>query len=320
MRPRLVCILGGTGFVGRQLCGRLIRDGHAVKVLTRQRDRHKDLLVLPGLELIAADVHEPNVLVEQFRRAEVVINLVGILNERGRRARFERVHVELAAKVIAACRSAGVPRLLHMSSLGAAADAPSGYLRSKAAAEDRLRADSGRVEWTIFRPSVIFGPGDRFLNLFATLLRLTPLLPLARAGTRFQPVYVADVAAAFAGALEARSAVAATIELGGPEILALAEIVRQVRALLGVRCAVVPLPDALGYLQALLLGLLPGAPMTVDNFRSLAVDSVCSDDGCARLGLKPQSLGAVLPGYLGGGRNARFDAWRRAAGERIGGA
>ena len=320
MRPLVISVLGGSGFVGRHLCSRLIRDGHTVRVLTRHRDRHKELLVLPGLELVAADVHRQNVLGELVRGSDAVINLVGILNERGRRERFARVHVELAARVLAACRSAAVPRLLHISALGAGADAPSRYLRSKGAAEERLRSDGGPVNWTIFRPSVIFGPGDRFVNLFAALLRVVPLLPLARAGARLQPVYVGDVVEALIRALADTTTCGATLELGGPEVLTLAQTVRRIRALLGRRCAVVGLPDALGALQALLLGLVPGAPLSLDSFRSLARASVCSRDDFARLGIRPRSLAAVLPDYLGRhGRNARFDAWRRAAGERIGG-
>jgi uncharacterized protein YbjT (DUF2867 family) len=313
MRPLSICILGGTGFVGSQLCSRLIRDGHALRVLTRNRDRHRELLVLPGLELVNANVHEPGVLAEQFRGRDVVVNLVGILNERGRSgAGFRVAHAELARKVVAACRSAGVPRLLHMSALRAGPDAPSHYLRSKGEAERAVRAESAAIAWTIFRPSVIFGPGDGFMNRFADLLRLFPLLPLARAEARFAPVYVGDVVEAFARACEEPHTHGVSLELCGPEVFTLRELVRYVAAVLDLKRGVLGLPDALGYLQALVLDFVPGKPLSLDNFRSLGLDSVCTEAGLARLGIVPTSLRAVVPGYLGKRRReVRLDEWRR---------
>jgi uncharacterized protein YbjT (DUF2867 family) len=321
MHPLSICVLGGTGFVGSRLCSRLIRDGHGLRVLTRNRDRHRELLVLPGLELVNANVHEPAVLAEQFRGRDVVVNLVGILNERGRSgAGFRVAHAELARKVVAACRSAGVARLLHMSSLRAGVDAPSHYLRSKGEAERVVRADSGPIAWTIFQPSVIFGPGDGFVNRFAELLRVFPLLPLARAGTRFAPVYVGDVVEALARACDDPHTHGASFELCGPEVFTLRELVRYVAGVLGVRRGVLGLPDALGYLQALVLDFVPGKPLSLDNFRSLALDSVCTESGFARLGIVPTSLRAVVPGYLGDRRrDLRLDEMRRAAGTRSGG-
>jgi uncharacterized protein YbjT (DUF2867 family) len=320
MRSLAICLLGGTGFVGLHLCSRLVRDGHAVRVLTRNRDRHRELLVLPGLELVDADVYDPTVLGEAFRGRDAVINLVGILNEHGRgRGSFAWAHTELTARVVAACRSAVVPRLLQMSSLGAASDAPSRYLRSKGGAERIIREEGGFLAWTIFQPSVIFGPGDSFTNKFATLLRLFPALPVARPGTRFAPVFVADVAAAIARALGEPRTHGATLQLCGADVLTLAELVRYVRDVLSLRRIVVGLPDTLGLLQALLLNVVPGKPLSLDNFRSLKVDSICSESGLARLGIEPTPLGAVLPGYLGKlEQSARFDQFRRAAGERIG--
>ena len=322
MRPLSICILGGTGFVGSQLCGRLVRDGHALRVLTRNRDRHRELLVLPGLELVAANVHDPAVLAEQFRGRDAVVNLVGILNERGRSgAGFRAAHAELARKVVAACRSAGVRRLLHMSSLRAGPDAPSHYLRSKGEAERIVREESGPIAWTIFQPSVIFGAADRFMNRFAGLLRLLPLLPLARADARFAPVYVGDVVEALARALGEPSTQRAAFQLCGPQVYTLRELVRYVAGVLALPRRVFGLPDALGYLQALMLDFVPGKPLSLDNFRSLELDSVCSEDGLARLGIAPTPLPAVVPGYLGSRRRSvQLDEFRRAAGTRSGGA
>src|ERR1700685_981704 len=195
MRPLSLCILGGTGFLGTRLVGRLVKDGHAVTVLSRDREQHKHLLVLPGLTLENCDVYVEAQLSERFRGKDVVINLVGILNERGfSGAGFRRAHTELTRGVLQAARSAGVTRLLQVSALKAAVDAPSYYLRSKGEAEQLIRETSAALDWTILKPSVMFGPGDSFLNRFAGLLAAVPLtFPLAKPDARFQPVLVDDV-------------------------------------------------------------------------------------------------------------------------------
>lgn len=319
MRPLSIVVLGGTGFVGTHLCSHLIRDGHSVRVLSRNRERAKHLLVLPGLELVDANVHEPAILAEQFRGRDAVINLVGILNEQGRSgAGFAHAHTELARKVVAACRSAGIARLLQMSGLRADENAPSHYLRSKGAAERIVREESGHVEWTIFQPSVIFGPGDGFLNRFASLLRTFPVMPLARADARFAPVYVGDVVRAFAQSLDDRHTHGATLQLCGPEVFTLREIVEYVAQVVGVQRPVFGLPDSIGLLQATLMDFLPGKPLSIDNFRSLTLDSVCTESGLVRLGIAPTSLRAIAPTYLGNrSREAQLDLYRRAAGDRI---
>jgi uncharacterized protein YbjT (DUF2867 family) len=232
-----------------------------------------------------------------------VINLVGILNERGR-ATFETVHAGLAAKVMNAARGRGVRRVLHMSSLGAAERAPSRYLRSKAAAEAAVRAvphpELPHPAVTIFRPSVIFGAGDSLTNRFASLLRMSlGVLPLARARARFAPISVMDVVEAFMRALTRAAGTQATYELCGPEVLTLEDIVRLTARVAGLPCHLVPLPDALARLQGIVMGVLPGKPFSLDNFRSLTIDSVCREDGCAALGIVPRPLLAQLPLYLG---------------------
>jgi uncharacterized protein YbjT (DUF2867 family) len=316
MRPLSICVLGGTGFVGSHLVSRLVRDGHRVRVLTRHRERHRELLVLPGLELRNADVHDAAMLPEALRGHDVVINLIGILNEQGP-ARFRRVHAELTRTVISACKSAAVPRLLQMSALRAGEDAPSEYLRTKGQAERLLREDAGAVAWTVFRPSVIFGPGDGITNKFADLLRLFPLLPIARADARFAPVYVGDVVEAMVRTLGNRAACGATYELCGAEVLTLRELVQYVATVLGLRRLVVGLPRPAGWLQAWLLGFVPGKPLSLDNFRSLQLDSICSDNGLARLGIEPAALRAVVPDYLRTSRRAaQLDAFRRATAGR----
>ncbi len=312
-----ICVLGGTGFVGTELVTRLALAGHWVRVPTRNLARAQRLRVLDTVELRVANAHDLTGLGRLFAGCDAVINLVGILNER-RGVSFHAAHTELAAKVLAAARSAGVARILHMSALGADPHAPSDYLRTKGAAEALLRAppphpESPHPGVTIFRPSVIFGPRDSLTNRFAGLLRHTAgLLPLARAGARFAPVYVGDVAAAFVQALARRASVGATYELCGPEVMTLADIVRLTARVARLPCRIMPLPDALGWLQGLVMGLLPGKPFTLDNFRSLSIDCVCREDGFAPLGIRPQDMLAVLPAYLGDDDpQAQLEALRR---------
>jgi NADH dehydrogenase len=245
---------------------------------------------------------------------DCVVNLVGILNEHGRDgAGFRRAHTELAQTVVAACRSAGVRRLLHMSALKAdAARAPSHYLRSKGRAEEIVAHEgAAHIAYTIFRPSVIFGPDDSLTNRFAALLRRLPVLPIGRSEARFAPVYVEDVAQAFVKALENPQSAGATYELCGPDIYSLGEIVRYVRSLLGVPRLIMDLPEPLGRMQAWVGEyLLPGKPISLDNFASLGVASLCSDDGLRRLGIEARALTAIAPTYLGrdtrAGRLARM--------------
>ena len=297
-----VCVLGGSGFVGTELVGHLVRAGHWVRVPTRNIAHAERLRVLDTAELRVANVHQPRVLSQLFADCEAVVNLVGILNPRGS-ATFESVHTALAAKVMAAARTAGVRRVLHMSALGAHAQAPSRYLRSKAAAEEAVRAvphpELPNPAVTIFRPSVIFGAGDSLTNRFAGLLRLSAgLLPLARAGTRFAPISVLDVAEAFLRALRRSDSAGATYELCGPQIMTLAEIVRLTARAADLPCHIMPLPDLVARVQGVVMGLLPGKPFSLDNFRSLTRDSVCRENGCAALGITPRPMLAELPVYL----------------------
>jgi uncharacterized protein YbjT (DUF2867 family) len=317
MRAQSIAVLGGTGFLGTRLVARLIKDGRRVTVLSRDREQHKHLLVLPGLTLENCDVYAPAQLSEQFRGKDVVINLIGILNERGfGGSGFRRAHTELTQGVLQAARSAGVARLLQVSALKAAVDAPSYYLRSKGDAEQLIREASAALDWTIFQPSVMFGPGDSFLNRFAGLLGAIPLaFPLARPDARFQPVLVDDVIEAMLRCLHGGASSRQTYELGGPKIYTLREIVGLVAKLTGRRRWIIGLPNAVGRLQGLLMDFVPGRPFSSDNYRSLTVDSVCREDGFAKLGLKPQSMLASARQYLGAFEdNARLSHNRATAG------
>ncbi len=296
-----ICLLGGAGFVGRRLAARLSESGHDVVILTRHRERRRELLVLPTVRLVQGDVHDASFLRSQFTGRDSVINLVGILNEPGRDGRgFARAHAELPEKIVEACRQTGVPRLLHMSALHASPAAPSQYLRTKALGEEAvLRAAGPDFYVTGFRPSVIFGPGDGFLNRFAGLLRLAPgVFPLACPEARFQPVYVEDVVRAFVESLDNHHTFGNRYDLCGPKVYSLREIVEYVAKLIDKRVCIVGLNDAFSLLQAAVFEFAPGKPFSLDNYRSLQIDSVCDKGFPEVFGVTPASLEEIAPGYL----------------------
>jgi NADH dehydrogenase len=297
-----IVMLGGSGFVGQVLARRLVRDGHGVVVLTRNRSRHREVALWPGVELREGDVYDGDWLAAQCAGADAVVNLVGILNESGIGGaggrEFERAHVQLTQTAIAAARRAGVSRLLQMSALNAGRGT-SHYLRTRGAAEAAVQTSG--LRWTIFRPSVIFGRGDGLFCRFAELLKLSPLMPLAGADARFQPVAVEDVAEVFVRALGRDDSIGQIHELGGPEVVTLADIVRRTAHWMGLRRIVLPMPKSIGWLQAAAFGLWPFAnkPLSLDNFRSLAVDSVVTgEDALMRLGIAKTAMAQTVPGDL----------------------
>lgn len=290
-----IIITGGTGFVGRSVCERLFEQdaGCRLVVPTRRRATGRDLQVLPTVDLATANVHDAQAITPLLSGADALVHLVAILH--GSAEDFDRVHVQLPRTLAAACSAAGVQRVVHVSALGVSANAPSAYLRSKAAGEavwqDWAKTTGGQL--TILRPSVIFGAEDRFTNLFVKLQRLFPMLPLAGTGARFQPVWVGDVAQAVVNSLQAGQAAGALIECAGPEVMTLQQIVQRVGAMAGCRRPVLPLPEAAGLLQAALMGLLPGEPMmSRDNVLSMRVPNVASGalPGLASLGIRPAAL------------------------------
>ncbi len=306
-----ICVIGGSGFVGRHVCQQLAARGYRVRVPTRDRERAKPLFLLPTVDVVTADVHDPAALAAVIRGCDAVINLVGVLHDaRGSRG-FEAAHIDLARRVVAACKANKVRRLLHMSALAAASDAPSQYLRSKGVAE-RIVQESG-LDFTIFRPSVIFGPEDSFLNLFAGLAKMLPVLALASPNARFQPVFVEDVAAAFVHALTDIGSLGRSYELCGPKRYTLRELVTYVAKVTGNQRPVIGLSRTLSYVQAYAMELLPVKLMTRDNLRSMEVDSVC--DCAFPFGIRPQSLEAVAPTWLAVQTpRARYQRFRDTAG------
>ena len=312
MASETVLVLGGSGFVGRHVVNRLVQDGKRVVVPTRRRENARHLILLPTVDVVDADIHDSPALARLAANAAAVVNLIGILNESGRNT-FARVHVELAQKVVAACRAAGVRRVVQMSALNASPEGPSRYQRSKGEAEAAI-VGSG-LDWTIFQPSVIFGREDQFLNLFASLERILPVMAIAAAQARFQPVFVGDVAHCIAHALDDAATIGQKYPLCGPDIYTLRELVAFVGTLTEHERPIVALPPALGRLQARFLELLPGTPMSRDNLASMQQDSVCGCTFPAVFGIVPASLATVAPTYLGPAAiRSRYDTYRSQVG------
>jgi NADH dehydrogenase len=314
MKIQTVCVLGGSGFVGRHIVSKLVATGRDVIVPTRRRNRHRDLLVLPRARVVEADVHDPAVLKQLFSGVDAVINLVGILNERGHDGSgFRKAHVELAKKMLDAARASGVKRIVQMSGLNAdAGSGPSHYLRSKGEAENHLHTFAGEIAVTSFRPSVIFGPGDSFFNRFAELLRLMPgVFPLTCPNARMQPVYVGDVAEAFVNALEDHETFGKRFDLCGPKAYTLKELIEFTAKAAGLRRRVIGLPDGISRMTAWLSEyVLPGKFFSIDNYNSLKLDSVCNKGGAC-----PTAIEAIVPSYLGKQhRDAAYQRFRTKAG------
>lgn len=294
MEITTVLVLGGSGFVGRHICHRLAAEGYRVRVPTRSREASKALTTLPTVEVATADIHDPPTLEQLARGTDAVINLVGVLHDGRGNKSFKAAHVELARKVVSACRAAGVRRLVHMSALNASTEGPSAYLRSKGEAEGIVLSSGLAV--TVFRPSVIFGPEDAFLNMFAGLARLFPVLPLGSPGARFQPVFVEDVARAFVESLARPESFGAAYDLCGPKVYTLRELVEYVCRVTGRRRLVIGLSDRLSYLQALSMEFAPVQVLSRDNYYSMKVDSVCHCD--FPFGIRPAALEAAAPAWL----------------------
>lgn len=341
MNIKKVCVLGGGGFVGIHIVNKLGMAGYSVRVLTRTREHAKTVAVLPDVEVVEANIFDPAELNRHFSGMDAVINLVGMLNEEkvgrvdkpmARRGDFHEVHIELPRKIVHACAASGVKRLLHMSALNADPNAPSGYLRSKGLGEVIVLEAGMRhneneswylngpkfvhgygLEVTTFRPSVIFGREDSFINMFASLLKIAPVLPLASPDTKFQPVFVDDVAQAFVASLNNSDTFGQSYELCGPKAYTLRELVELVGAMTGRKRRIIGLSPRLSYLQAWFMEWLPGKKiMTRDNYYSMQVDSVCNSEFPAIFDVKPSALEAVAPGYLA--ESSPYQGYRSAAG------
>jgi len=269
----------------------------------------KPLFLLPRVQILEVVERDAAALAAAIRGADAVINLVGVLHE-SKRASFTDIHVGVTEAAIEACRRNGIRRLIHMSALNADPGGPSAYLRSKGEAE-ALVVSSG-LDWTVFQPSVIFGPEDKFLNLFARLARFLPVIKLAAAKARFQPVYVGDVADAMVVALDEASTIGHRYPLCGPTVFTLRELVAYAAGQAGYKRLIVELPESLGYAQAWVFEHLPGKLLTRDNLLSMRVDSVCNCPFPAVFGGRPRAMEDLVPTYLApAGGTGTFSDYRQ---------
>ncbi len=311
---KLVTVFGGSGFVGRHLVRALLKRGYRVRVAVRRPDlagHLQPLGVVGQVHAVQANLRYPESVARAVSGSTIVVNLVGILQPQGRQT-FDAVQAEGAKAIAEAAKAAGVERLIHMSAIGADAASQSAYARTKAAGEAAMLA--ARPDAIIMRASIIFGPEDGFFNRFAALARVLPVLPLVGGGeTRFQPVFVGDVAEALARAVDGIVPGGRIYELGGPEVKTFRELLSYVCEVTGRKRLLAPLPWGLASLQAglleladkLTLGLLPDTiMMTRDQVTLLKSDNVVSDAATAEgrtlqgLGIEPSSIEAVVPSYL----------------------
>lgn len=294
---KIVCVLGGTGFVGSVIVRQLSEAGYLVKVLTRDCQKGRHLASLKNVQLIECDPLNQNALKQILKSADVVINLIGILHETSK-ASFEEIHTELPRKLALICKELNIPRFIQMSALQASTSAPSQYLRSKGQAEEFLAEFSKDLKITIFQPSIIFGPCDSFINLFAKLIRVLPVILLAKPHAKFQPIYVEDVAAAVTKSIQEKGTFGKTYPLTGPKTYTLLALVKLVAKQLHKKRLIIGLNDQFSYLQAWAIEKLPKKMMTRDNIRSMEIDSVSSQNFPDYLDFKPRSLESILPSYI----------------------
>ena len=306
-----IVLIGASGFFGGHLLRALTADQHECVVLTRAAVRRGPVDMIPGVTLVQADVYDPDVLFEQFSGADAVISMAGILNESGGGGKgFNKVHVELVKGIVKACQKAGIRRLLHLSALNAG-NGSSHYLKSKGEAEAFLHSVKD-INITIFQPSVIFGRGDEFFNKFAAMLSLSPVLPLACPNARLQPVFAGDVAAAMVASLEDPMTWGKSYEMAGPQSFTLKELVQWTAKTKGQKRLVVGLPGPLSATMAMVLGLIPGSPLSWDNYKSLKTDNTSSKNDFSYFHIQPRPIDLVVPDYLNGSpRQRRLQAIRR---------
>jgi NADH dehydrogenase len=294
---KIVCVLGGTGFVGHSVVRQLSEAGYTVKVLTRNGQRGKHLTQLKNVQVIECNVFNNQALKQAIKSATAVINLIGILHE-SKKMSFEDTHATLPKRLAEICTELEILRLIHMSALQASSSAPSNYLRSKAKGEAEILKYMNKINITIFKPSVIFGACDNFLNLFAKLIKILPVILVAKPNAKFQPIYIEDVSVAFIRALEDKRTYGKTYELAGPNIYSLRELIQLVAKAMNKHRMIIGLNDRLSYLQAWAMELLPVKMMTRDNVRSMEVDSISHQSFPGYLDFKPKALEEVLPTYI----------------------
>lgn len=317
MTIKNICVVGGAGFVGSSIVSKLDAAGYHVKVLTRHRERAKHLILLPNVQVQTCDIHDDAALNASLKGSDAVINLVGILHQT-RKSTFEAVHHQLPKRLAQHCNDLSIDRFVHMSALGSSEQAPSAYLRSKAQGEVALSQFKGNVDITTFKPSVIFGRGDRFISLFAALIKFMPVIFLAKPDAKFQPIWVEDVASIFVNSIRNADTYAKSYDLVGPKVYSLRELVQQTMQVLGKNRPIIGLSDKLSYVQAWFMEWLPVKLMTRDNVRSMEVDSTSAGPMAKEIARKLMPLEVVMPEYIiNKTPRANYDQFRTAAGRVI---
>ncbi len=317
MAMNRIAVVGGAGFVGSSIVSKLDEAGYQVKVLTRHRERAKHLILLPNVQVKTCDIHDDKALTDSLRGCDAVINLVGILYET-RKQTFDLIHHQLPKRLAAICDDLGIDRLIHMSALGASEQAPSAYLQSKARGEVALSQFKGSVNMTTFKPSVIFGRGDRFLTMFSMLIKFLPIIFLAKPDAKFQPIWVEDVATIFVNSLDNTDTYAKSYALAGPKVYSLRELIEKTMQMMGKQRWIIGLSDRLSYLQAWFLEWLPVKLMTRDNVRSMEVANISKAPMAEEIKQSLASLEAIMPTYIVNQTpRAAYDQFRTAAGRII---
>ncbi len=313
---RQIAIIGGTGFVGRQLASVLAKQHWQINILSRNREVKQDLSVLPNAKLVSVNYNDQDSLNEALAGCDVVVNLVGILNESGRDGSgFRKAHVSLAEMVINACEVNKIKRLLQMSALNADAEqGTSHYLRTKGEAENKAHA-AQNIHVTSFRPSVIFGTEDSFFNRFAALLKMSPVLPLASSNSRFAPIYVGDVVKAMVASIDDKKTYGQRYDLCGANVYTLKQLVQMTADMMGIKRIIIGLPQWAGKTQALVFEFVPTKPLSVDNLNSLKIDSVCQcNDLIEIFGIEPQTIESIMPRYFAQQNyKGQYDDYRKLA-------
>lgn len=290
-----VCIIGGTGFVGKHLVAKLTKKNVCCRILTRRQTSHRDMKLFPGVELQEVIRLDKDTLTQSFKDCDAVINLAGVLHSGKDNNSFEAVHIHLVENIVDACEQAGIHRLLHMSALNANPDITDcHYLHTKGIGEQVALNTSEALCTTAFRPSVIFGRDDSFINRFRQLLRIPGPMPLACPDAIMSPVHVDDVVSAFLHVLDDSDSCGKQYDLCGPEQLTLQQIIRLIAQSSGKQKVILPLPDWLSRLQAGVLEHVPGKPFTRDNYHALQYPGKCQHDGLTALGITAYPMSQYL--------------------------
>lgn len=312
-----ICVIGGAGFVGSSIVTKLDDCGYQVTVLTRHRERAKHLILLPHVKVKTCDIHDDEAFKEALFGHDAVINLVGILHE-SKKNTFDAAHHLLPKRIADHCQVLGIDRLVHISALRASQDAPSKYLQSKANGEQALESHEGKMNMTIYQPSVIFGRDDGFINLFAKLVKYLPVIILAKPNAKFQPIWVEDVADIVVNNLENTQTYDRVYELAGPKVYRMQALVEMVMKLLGKQRYIIGLSDRLSYLQAWFMEWLPVKLMTRDNIKSMELDSVASAPMADEIKMVLTPLEAIMPSYImNKTQRGAYNRFRAAAGRVI---